>query len=272
LTTLVALVVVALTGLLAETALNKQALAEYRRQEIHSERVQAANERGWAIDDSAGAQSLVGRSGVHVLVAQREFRVSLAEGALRGGAVDSAEQQGFIEIVGNELSRYPAALLARAGLRYVLLCASLRRGGVRIGSLPNLESTLVLDVSASHDFLRRLVHHEVFHFIDFADDGQLEHDVEWAALNDHFFSYGNGGAHERQPDSARWGSGAPGFISGYGMAALEEDKAELFSFWMTAPAAVSRAARGDDIVRAKVAALRAQLIAFDSAALWLPFE
>ncbi len=269
-TTCVALLLVAATGLIAETALNKEALADYRRAEAHAERIDAAARRGWILDESSGANRLRDTTGVRALVASRAFRVSLLDGELRGGEPDAGQARTFLDIVTSELSRYPEAVLDRAGLRYVLLCDSLTRDGDRIGSLPNLESTLVLDVSTSHDFLRRLIHHEVFHFLDFADDHQLGRDADWEALNDHFFTYGDGGRHERKPGSARLGSGSTGFLTAYSMAALEEDKAELFSFLMAQPAAVRDASETDPIVRAKVSALRAQVLRFDPHASWLP--
>jgi hypothetical protein len=136
---------------------------------------------------------------------------------------------------------------------------SLHEGKLAIPSLPNYHGALVLDVDADAPFLRRLVHHEVFHFADYADDDQLSRDPAWAALNDRYFVYGSGGRFLRDPGAGCFTDKYPGFVSEYATSALEEDKAEIFAMRMVAPRELDAFASADPIVRAKSRAIEAQL-------------
>ena len=99
----------------------------------------------------------------------------------------------------------------------------------------------------------------MFHFVDFVDDGLLSGDEAWERLNRPGFVYGGGGRFMRDPGSARFTDALPGFVSRYAMSAVEEDKAEVFSFLMTAPRKAECVARGDTTLDAKLAAVRRQI-------------
>lgn len=198
--------------------------------------------------------------GVEFFAATRPFRLDLLGGVLSGHAPKTDRLERAVRAVAAELGRYPRAFLAASRFERVLFCAGLEQGKLTIPSLPNYEHTLLLDVDAPPAFLRRLLDHELFHFADFADDGQVQHDPAWAKLNDHYFVYGDGGRFMREPGVARLRTDLPGFVSKYATSALAEDKAETFAFMMVAPHAVARIAARDPIVRAKVRAIRAQLV------------
>ena len=63
----------------------------------------------------------------------------------------------------------------------------------------------------------------------------------------------------RQPGSARLSTETPGFLSRYSTSAVEEDKAEVFAFLVTAPEQVRSIMDRDVVVRAKVAAIARQV-------------
>ncbi|UCH35073.1 MAG: hypothetical protein JSV65_01605 [Armatimonadota bacterium] len=205
------------------------------------------------------AMARLRHSEVELLSASRPFSLYLASGVITGEAPPAAKVKEVAGLLARELGRYPPSFLVASRFKRVLMCTHLREGDVPIPSLPNYERSLLLDVSAPPAFLRRLVHHEVFHFADYADDHQLQRDPEWEKLNDHYFTYGVGGRFMREPGSARLNESLPGFLSHYATAALEEDKAEVFAFVMSAPVAVRRVAARDRIVRAKVAAMKKQV-------------
>ena len=141
------------------------------------------------------------------------------------------------------------AFLAKAGLRRVLFCDELREDRRPIPSLPNYNRTLILSLDDDRDYLARLFHHELFHFIDLADDGSVLRDPEWEKLNAPGFTYGLGGRMMRGPEA----SAEPpprGFVSGYGTASLEEDKAEIFAELIWAPQRFAARSRHDSIVAA----------------------
>jgi hypothetical protein len=197
--------------------------------------------------------------GVEVVLPERSFQFESGDHTLTGDLVTAAAAEYALDTLAVELARYPASFLNRARLHRVLLCANLHEGSEAIPSLPNFHGTLLVDVDADAPFLRRLVHHEVFHFADYADDDQLSRDPAWLALNDHYFVYGDGGRFVRDPGAGRFSAEIPGFVSRYATSALEEDKAETFAMRMVAPREFAALLAEDPILRAKSAAIEAQL-------------
>gem|GEM_PF-1394754 len=196
---------------------------------------------------------------VTLLLPERSFVLELFHGPVTGHPPPVAAAAAAAAVVAAELGRYPPRALRGARFRRVLLCAELAEGGARIPSLPNYQQTLLLDVASPPDFLPRLLHHELLHFIDFSDDDQVLVDPAWEALNERYFVYGVGGRAMREPGSSRLARDLPGFVSRYATAALEEDKAEVFSFLMTAPGDVAALAAADPVLRRKIAAIERQV-------------
>lgn len=256
-----AFVVTSTAGLVTETLFRKEAsagtLSPCSEALVSAQLVQ----RGWTpIATRARIERLRAKQGVELLAATRPFALTLASGTLSGSRPPAELGLNAIaDVVATELERYPSSFLRSIHFRRVLLCSRLREGARKIPSLPNFEETLVLEASSSSDFLRRLVHHEVFHFADFAEDEQVLRDAEWERLNDHFFVYGDGGRNMRAPDASRFRDDLPGFVTAYSTSGLEEDKAEIFAFLMTEPSRMVQVAERDPIVAAKVRRLKATL-------------
>jgi hypothetical protein len=260
LTVLSALLITPSVGLLA---------AELR--DPHAERARLAEQAELALRADLLAQGLVpvagqsaqvsalARLGIEVLVPAQRFRLESGSAELTGAPLSVEQREHALATLTRELQRYPAAFLARARLRRLLLCTQLHEASEPIPSLPNYHGTLLLDVDADAPYLRRLVHHEIFHFADYADDDQLSHDPAWLGLNDRYFAYGSGGRFAREPGVGRFSSEIPGFVSRYATSALEEDKAETFAMRMSAPREFATLAASDPVLRAKSAALEAQL-------------
>ena len=200
--------------------------------------------------------------GIEVLEPERAFQLESGGAALRGEPTSAPDRNNALATLAAELERYPAPFLARARLRRLLLCARLHEGAEPNPSLPNYHGALLVDVDADAAYLRRLLHHEVFHFADYADDDQLSHDPAWLALNDRDFVYGSGGRFLREPGVGRFSGEIPGFVSRYATSALEEDKAETFAMRMSAPREFAELIAGDPILREKSAALEVQLRKF----------
>ena len=222
--------------------------------------------------DRAAREELIGLGfvplrpthGVELLAAQRAFSLELGNGAVSGSPAGSLEPAA--RIVSEELGRYPRELLVAARLRRVIFVRDLREADVPIPSLPNLQRSLLLDVDAPEPFLRRLVHHELFHFADYADDEQVQRDPDWARLNDRWFVYGSGGRFARDPRASRPNETLPGFVTAYAQSALEEDKAETFSFFMSDRPWLEARAEADPVIRAKLARVQGQLVALSPSA------
>ena len=70
-----------------------------------------------------------------------------------------------------------------------------------------------------------MFHHELFHLVDWKDDGVLYGDVEWAKLKPSSFRYGDGGVNMQNDSSLSLVTDKfPGFVTRYSTAGVEEDK------------------------------------------------
>ncbi len=263
LTVLAAALVVPLVGWISGRLANEQLLLEARAVAMEQQTVAALRSLGWRrVEGESGSESeaaVSGDLGVTWMQAVFRFSADLGHGRVECSPPSERKLREAMEALRVELGRYPPGVLRAARFRRVLACAGLTEAGSPIPSLPNVEQSLLLDVDAPVAYLRRLLHHEIFHFIDFADDSQLKRDPAWEALNEAGFVYGEGGRSMRQAGSARLTPDLPGFVTLYATSALEEDKAELFACLMVYPQGVSEISRKDRIVAGKVRLLRAQV-------------
>jgi hypothetical protein len=138
----------------------------------------------------------------------------------------------------DEWSKYPKAWVRLSGTQKVALVKNLADNGqadwgeetpmqvnfyqvTPLGSLSDLGP-------AGEDYLRRLIHHEVDHGVEFQVRGGIQAlDPVWSALNPSGFAYGTVLPNTNHP--------APGFVTGYAEYAIGEDKAELSSFLFVGP-------------------------------------
>lgn len=189
--------------------------------------------------------------GVEILHAMSGFELPLGHGVVSGTAARYDRLVEATRLIREELARHGPERFASAELRRVVLCAELREDRRPIPSLPNYNHTLILDVTGEDAYLQRLIHHELFHFIDLADDGTVLRDDAWEALNPPDFSYAHGGRAMRGSEASVTPP-PPGFVSGYATSAVEEDKAETFAEWIFARDALLARAATDPVLRAKV--------------------
>jgi hypothetical protein len=198
------------------------------------------------------SESLHGSHGVEILHVRSPFSLRLDTRTVAGSVPQDSLVAAATVIVTDELSLYPRSFLENSTLRRVSLCASLTENRQPIPSMPNYRNTLLLDVDASPAYLRRLLHHEVFHFADVADDGEVLWDPTWEGLNRDGFEYGHGGRDVRHPTASALTDELPGFLTPYSTAAIEEDKAEVFAFLMVEPTTVARRQVHDPVLATKV--------------------
>jgi Putative zinc-binding metallo-peptidase len=173
---------------------------------------------------------------------------------------------GYCKILAQEFLLYPRDFIRRSNLKRIVLCSSLYFGGQKRSAVPDFEhDTLYLDVVAGDydpDYQSRAIHHELFHIIDYQDDGQLYTDEQWSKLNPSAFRYGAGGA-QMQDDprnGVQWEQ--PGFMNKYATSGVEEDKAEIFAHMMADYASLEHRAVADELIRKKIAAMKALLTRF----------
>jgi hypothetical protein len=186
-----------------------------------------------------------------------EFPVKTVHGLIEGKAAAPKSVQRYARLLHREFGRYPTSAVRRTGLKQIILCADLSFGGQKRTAIPDFEhDTLYLDIErASYDrnYQIQVLHHEFFHVIDYADDGLVYEDKDWASLNPSDFAYGSGGRNAQNvADTNVLTDRYPGFLNHYSTTGVEEDKAEIFARLIVEPAMVKQRAESDPVLRAKI--------------------
>jgi hypothetical protein len=192
------------------------------------------------------------------------FPVRTSHGNIHGVAASDEAVANYAKLFATEFSLYPPELVRKTGLKRVVFCAELDFAGQRRTAIPDFEhSTLYLDIERSASdrvYVLKVLHHEYYHIIDYADDRLVYEDREWAALNATEFRYGTGGRSvQDQSDTSVLTDRYPGFLNHYSTTGVEEDKAELFANLMVDPEYVVRRMELDPVLTSKVHRLKGTL-------------
>jgi putative zinc-binding metallo-peptidase len=195
------------------------------------------------------------------------FPVKSAYGTIDGKVATSGQLEIYIKLFVPEFTIYPASLVKRSQLKRVVLCTELAFAGQLRSAIPDWEhDTLYLDVTRgwwSKSYLRKVLHHEFFHIIDYRDDGNLYQDKTWSALNASGFKYGSGGQNAQDNSSSSVLTDQyPGFLNYYSTTGVEEDKAEVFAILIVEPAYIEERIKKDAVLQAKVTLMKKQLNKF----------
>ena len=195
------------------------------------------------------------------------FPVKTTHGAIDGKPARRPAVEAYATLFIPEWSLYPPELVKRAALKRIVFCEELTFADGRRNAIPDYEhDTLYLDVSRgdySPSYLRKVIHHEFFHIVDYKDEGSVYADEAWAALNPPGFTYGTGGrSAQGDANTSVLTDKRPGFLNLYSMTGVEEDKAEVFSNLLVDFAYVERRARKEKVLWAKAELMRALLAAF----------
>lgn len=178
----------------------------------------------------------------------------------RGG--DAQAVALYLRAYIDEFSKYPRSFLRAVNVEWVAFVK-----GLRVEQEPRAATYLrfyapttmaprggmVYDVqqgATNHAYVRRGLHHEFFHFIDFGVQGGGIEDANWLAMNPPGFQYTG-----KMAKFSRWlDHPAPGIITAYSAKSSWEDRAELFGALMdeeTYPR-LREIAAADPVVRRKI--------------------
>jgi len=204
---------------------------------------------------------------IEIVARDPAFPVKTRHGPIDGKMVAGTELEKYIGLFSTEFTLYPPELMQRSQLKRVVICTDLSFDGQRRNAIPDFEhDTLYLDASRGtfdKTYLRKVIHHEFFHIIDYRDDGKVYQDDRWAELNPGDFRYGRGGhAVQNMAQTSVLTDKYPGFLNHYSTTGVEEDKAELFANLIVDPAYVERRTTSDRVIHAKVDCMRELLARF----------
>jgi hypothetical protein len=223
---------------------------------------------GQAPKDSFSTLSKIARAyHIEILTSGMTLPVKNAYGLIERKPAERKELENYIGLFAPEFTLYPESLAKKSQLKRIVICNELSFGGQRRNAIPDFEhDTLYLDASRGSDsptYLRKVMHHEFFHIVDWLDDGKLYQDERWSSLNPSGFKYGSGGINAQN----LYFSGIltdkfPGFLNYYSTTGVEEDKAELFANLIVDPAYVELRIKTDAVLGAKVKMMRELLHSF----------
>jgi hypothetical protein len=201
--------------------------------------------------------------GIYVVVRDKPLRQRWVAGRITADPADKKDVRTYAPILVEEFCIYPAGFVRRTKLRQIVLVRNLRLGKQQRTSVPDFaRNILYIDASRgrkTEHYVRRVIHHEYFHVVDYLDDGKLYDDPGWSALNPADFRYGNGGQYMRDPNASVPSENHPGFLNRYSTSGIEEDKAEVYSYMITEYRHVAARAKKDKIIRAKMKYMQALL-------------
>ncbi len=206
--------------------------------------------------------------GIEVVTTDPTFPVKTNHGKIDGKAADKKEIRVYGALFVAEFELYPPDLVTRAKLKRVVFCDELSFAGQRRNAIPDYENdTLYLDVvrgNSNRTYMRKVLHHEFFHIIDYRDDGLVYEDERWANLNPPDFKYDRGGGKGAQgvADTSVLTDKYPGFLNHYSTTGVEEDKAEVFANLIVDVSDVADRAKKDKVLAAKVERMKELLTEF----------
>lgn len=168
-----------------------------------------------------------------------------------------------------EWNKYTPSYIKNTGLKKIYFVNNLKVGSQQRAGMPEpiFEDALYFDVSMEFvlsengAYMRRTLHHEFKHVIDYNTHGTYAGDqAAWSKCHATPVLYGNGGgsmygdpefSHKEHPEE--------GFVNGYATSAIEEDMAELYARLMTDPEALQELANKDPIIACKVGVTRTNI-------------
>lgn len=221
---------------------------------------------GFAVS-SPDFKDIEAKFGHRVDVRQSAFTDPARGYKIQGIAAGKEAIEKYAPLWIKEWSRYPGGLMAKAKVSRVVFAEKLSLNGQIRAAVPafDLDAMYFDPALGAHSpgYQRSVIHHEFFHMMDYRM-GKLKVDPEWAALNPQGFKYGEGGAKMRTSGVGNLTKDIPGFLTLYGTAALEEDKAELFAHLIVNPKFVMAQAETDSVLAAKIGLLKRRMREYDA--------
>ncbi len=170
-------------------------------------------------------------------------------------ALDKAQLKNARDLLETELDLYTPQAIHDSRLERIVLCSDLKGGEDTVSGLADMGFLIVDTIFINIDRVKkfwehaqRTVHHELFHCMDFFDDGLI--DFEWRKLNQPGFTYW----HLNNLTVKETHKG--GFLQDYCMKSEWEDKAVVYSYLIVNHAEVLRRCEKDKILAEKVERLK----------------
>lgn len=213
--------------------------------------------------------SLANEYGIEIVVLDAPTKAQRSDYAVTAEAVSDEMLAKYEPIFEAEWKRYPRTLMVRTKLGRIVIGKNVRVQDQPRAAVPEFTPGwfwLDADVgSRLPAYGRHVIHHDFFHMIDEFDSSDGRGDKVWEGLNLPNVKYGKGGWFMQKGNVGALRSDLPGFLTEYSTSAVEEDKAEVFSHLITSTAFVLERVKVDPVIAAKVARIKALVVAFEPA-------
>jgi hypothetical protein len=208
---------------------------------------------------------LFSRFKINYKISKEEIVVDVISYKLECTPCTNKDLDLYLPIFLLEFCLYPKTFIEKSKVRSVVFINSLEFSTSQYSqyraACPEYNKTLSMyycTKERSITYIRTVIHHEFFHYVDWTDDLTFE-DKEWRTFNRKDFQYGNGGQYERvwiplSPDCL-------GFINHYSTTGIEEDKAEIYQNFIFHPENALN--HPDEIIRTKTNYLKKWLCNYD---------
>lgn len=157
---------------------------------------------------------------------------------ITAGDIPAYKQMATLFI--QEWSKYPPEWTKATNLQTINLIKDYKYNYMgnkqaRAAAPMNYLRTMIYDIGYANSelYMRHVIHHEYVHYFEEFYYGDVYHqDATWASYNTPGFKYGNGGGscYEEGNSCVTGEHPAQGFVTGYAMSGIEEDKAELYGY------------------------------------------
>lgn len=187
-------------------------------------------------------------------IPKSQFEVDLRSFKLECTPCTDSDLDLYLPLFLFEILIYPKSFLKNLKLKEFVFINSLNFHTAEYeqyrAACPEYYKTMSIYYCAQERFpnyIRTVIHHELFHYVDFIHDKTYD-DPKFSKFNTPGFRYGKGGAYERE-----WKPLSPetkGFLNFYSTTGIEEDKAEIYQFIMSFPNQAFK--HQDEVVNKKV--------------------
>jgi len=155
----------------------------------------------------------------------------------------------------NSINKYNLNILNKFNANYIVLCENLKINKKLAAGFANKDvSTLIIDFSINAEIIERVFHHEIFHIISANQNTEI-FNKKWSDKNNKDFFY-----KECSKCNLTYNTNLSlenkGFLSEYSKYAIEEDQAEVFSFWMSDINIINELSKKDEILKSKINILK----------------
>ncbi|MBD1160755.1 hypothetical protein IDH30_00525 [Pelagibacterales bacterium SAG-MED15] len=146
---------------------------------------------------------------------------------------------------------YKGDFLQKINLKYIVLCKNLKVSEISALGFANPEmKTLIFNINTDEKLLDRVLHHEVFHFIQHGNE-DLFNIVNWEKLNDSNFKYQDCSTCTEKL-GLNYSNNNNGFLTDYSMSTPYEDMAEVYSFMITNKNLLIKRSKEDAVIEKKI--------------------